>query len=78
METMERLNRLHAQTLAGFQETFTEHNRKFKVLDDDYAAYKTFITGVHSTIDEVMTARLDALQQQVTNIMDVVPRNVEG
>ena len=51
IDAIERMLRLHAQSIAMGDEAITNAHRKIVVIDNDFVACNIFMNGVHTTID---------------------------
>ena len=61
LDTLERYQRLHAQSLAYCDEGITNNRKAITATDDDIATYKKFIAGIHGTIDRYVNEQLSLL-----------------
>ena len=79
LDTLERHQHLHAQSIAHAYEEASTHRAHSKVMHDDFEAYKKFITGTHVNIDACVKgnvweiqAKLDYLHALFSPVMDTM------
>ena len=65
LDTLERLTRLHAQTIAHADEMAVETRSAVVATDKDISMYKNHITSMHQTIDRYVTERNNALEEKI-------------
>ena len=62
---MERTLRMHAQTLARFDEQATAHRAVTKSTNDDIAAYKGYVQDTFSRIDNFVKLKIGELENAI-------------
>ena len=79
LDTLERLTRLHAQTIAHQNETVVEIQTGLVATDNDVVAYKAHVTSMHQTIDKFcvekfggVNERLELLSAQLESAFSVL------
>lgn len=84
IDALERLQRLHAQSITHADEAITANRGAINLMDQDISKYKLFIAETHGTIDgyvkqENKTHReaIQTLNVQFESFMGVIPVNVE-
>ena len=92
IDALERLQRLHAQSITHADEAITANRGAINHLDKDISAYKIFITETHGRIDQYVEQenqkQNDAIEAQrnavmtlgvqFESFMGVIPPNVES
>ena len=58
LDTLERLTRMHGQSIAAVDESLTNHRAQSRAFGDDVEKYKQFITGTHVRIDQHITKQV--------------------
>ena len=65
LDTVERVQRLHAQSIAHGDEVTTSVGRKLRETINDIDAYKKFMTDTHKVIDNFIEERTQLMQAQL-------------
>ena len=74
LDKLERLQRLHAQSIAYADAGLTETVKKVSEIDKDIGNYKNFITETHGLIDSEMTARANDVRNAMEIAFNVMAR----
>ena len=77
VDSLERHSRLQAQTIAHLNESLEDARRRVFESNTDIEKYKAFIGTVHVTIDNYVNLKVNALQGQIDNVMNVIPSNID-
>ena len=72
IDAIERMLRLHAQSIAMGDEAVTNAHRKIVAIDNDFVAYKNFITGVHTTIDNYVAKQFTGTHNVTDGLAQVM------
>ena len=78
LDTIERHQRLHAQSIAYADAAISDTAKKVHDIDTDIANYKSFITDTHGLIDSEMTARSNDVKNTMEVAFNVLGPNVEN
>ena len=84
IDSLERMQRSHAQSLALGDEVMTENRRRITCIADDSENYKKFGTGVHVAIDnhiknqmQLVQATTDSIQQVLMSRSEAIERQLQ-
>ena len=61
LDTLERFQRLHAQSIAFCDESITVNKKATAEIATDFEKYKQYITTIHKKIDSYVNERLSFL-----------------
>ena len=78
LDTIERHQRLHAQSIAYADAAISDTAKNVHDIDADLSNYKRFITETHGLIDSEMTARSNDVQNAMEVAFNVLGPNVEN
>ena len=78
IDSLGRMQRTHAQSIALGDEVMTENRRRTKVLDEDSTKYKLFITGVHTAIEGHIKNQMQLVQATTDSIQQVLMTRSEA
>ena len=77
LDTIERHQRLHAQSIAFADAAISDVAKKVCDMDADICAYKRYITETHQLIDSEMTSRANDVRAAMDVAFNVLGPNVE-
>ena len=77
LDTIERHQRLHAQSIAFADAAISDVVKKVYEMDTDIGAYKGYITETHQLIDSEMTSRANDVRAAMDVAFNVLGPNVE-
>ena len=77
VDALEKHSRLQAQTIAHLNESLEDARRRVFESNTDIDKYKAFIGTVHVTIDNYVNMKVNALQGQIDNVMNVIPSDID-
>ena len=69
LDTLERIARLHAQSIAQTDESTAQLRGNTKIMYDDCEQYKRFITGTHQNIDGCIKRHVGDIDEKL-NVLD--------
>jgi hypothetical protein len=78
LDTIERHQRLHAQSIAFADAAISDVAKKVCDMDADICAYKRYITETHQLIDAEMTSRSNDIRSAMDVAFNVLGPNVEN